>query len=156
MLAPLVARGVEDEFGFGFAVGLEAPVVEEELAETGALDALQKLLGNDLVGIDVHAIERDDDPVCCETVPLAVLPVAHVGEVAGDGGGGGHCGADEMRASVASLAAFEIAIAGGGATLTRLEHVGIHARHIEQPDSRHSKPASLKISSQSFFFSLLL
>ena len=30
-----------------------APIVEEEFAEAGALDSLEKLLGDDLVGVDV-------------------------------------------------------------------------------------------------------
>jgi hypothetical protein len=34
------------------------PVVEEELPEAGALDPLQELLGDDLVGVDV-ASDRD-------------------------------------------------------------------------------------------------
>jgi hypothetical protein len=34
-----------------------APVVEKEVSIAGALDALEKLLGDDLVGIDVGAIE---------------------------------------------------------------------------------------------------
>ena len=46
--------------GFGYR-RRKAPVVEQELAEAGALNALQKLLGNDLVGIDVGAIERNDN-----------------------------------------------------------------------------------------------
>ena len=33
------------------------PVVEQELAEAGALDALEELLGDDLVGVDVVAVE---------------------------------------------------------------------------------------------------
>ena len=56
---------VEDEGGVGLA-GLRAfldalPVEEEELAVAGALDALEELLGDDLVGIDVGDIERRGD-----------------------------------------------------------------------------------------------
>ena len=40
---------------------LAPPVPEQELAEAGALDALQELLGDDLVGVDVGAVERADD-----------------------------------------------------------------------------------------------
>src|SRR5271170_1822787 len=56
-----------------------------------------------------------------------VFPLADVGEVAGDGCGCSHLRADEVRASSASLAAFEIAVAGGGAALAGLENVGVHA-----------------------------
>ncbi len=38
--------------------GLAEPVPEQELAEAGALDPLQELLGDDLVGVDVGAVER--------------------------------------------------------------------------------------------------
>src|SRR5690242_13632598 len=47
--------------------------------------------------------------------------------MAGDGGGSGHDRADEMRAAVAALAAFKIAIRGAGAALVRRQDVGVHA-----------------------------
>src|SRR5271155_3762140 len=47
------------------------------------------------------------------------LPVADVGEVACDGGGGGHLRRDEVRASATALAAFEVAVAGAGAAFSR-------------------------------------
>ena len=55
-------------------------------------------------------------------------PVANVDEVAGDCGRGGHFRRDEVSASAASLAAFEVAVAGGGATLAGRKNVGIHAQ----------------------------
>ena len=39
---------------------LLGPVEEQELAEAGALDALEELLGDDLVGVDVGAPEDAD------------------------------------------------------------------------------------------------
>ena len=48
--------------------------------------------------------------------------------MAGDGGGGGHLRADEVGASAAALAAFEVAVAGGGAALAGREDVGVHAQ----------------------------
>jgi len=54
---------VEDEVFVGLAsVGASldaAPVVEEEVAVAGALDPFEELLGYDLVGVDVGAVERD-------------------------------------------------------------------------------------------------
>src|SRR5437016_479833 len=47
--------------------------------------------------------------------------------MAGNRGGCGHDRADEMRATVLALAAFEVAIAGAGATLVRRQDVGVHA-----------------------------
>ncbi len=62
-LRALVMVLVEDEVGVGLAgVGAfvdAAPVVEEKVAVAGALDALEELLGDDLVGVDVGAVERD-------------------------------------------------------------------------------------------------
>ncbi len=53
---------VEDELRVGLAgVGAfldAAPVVEEKLAVAGALDALEELLGDDLVGVDVGQRQR--------------------------------------------------------------------------------------------------
>src|SRR2546421_5054286 len=48
-----VARLVQDERRVGRAVRIVAPVVEEELAEARALDALEELLRDDLVGVNV-------------------------------------------------------------------------------------------------------
>ena len=47
--------------------------------------------------------------------------------MAGDRGGGGHDRADEVRAAVFALAAFEIAIAGAGTALVRRQDIGVHA-----------------------------
>src|SRR5258708_1395891 len=52
---------------------------------------------------------------------------AHIDEMAGDGGGGSHDRADEVRAAVFALAAFEVAIAGAGAALVGRQDVSVHA-----------------------------
>ena len=41
-------------------VGILAPLEEEALGEARALDPLEELLGDDLVGVDVRAVERRD------------------------------------------------------------------------------------------------
>jgi hypothetical protein len=64
--------------------------VEEVLAEAGALDALEELLGDDLVGVDVGAVERDATPVMTVNGSIRRRSSADVDEVAGDGGGRGH------------------------------------------------------------------
>lgn len=65
----LISREIEHEFRIqraravvatGFADIQIAPLVEQIRPEAGALDRLEKLLGNDLVGIDVGAIQRRD------------------------------------------------------------------------------------------------
>src|SRR5271157_5216241 len=50
---------------------------------------------------------------------------ADVGEPPGDGRGGGHGGADKVGPSTGALAALEVAVAGAGGTLARLEPVGM-------------------------------
>ena len=55
-----VAPGDEDRVGLELDLAGADPVVEQELAEAGALDPLQELLGDDLVGVDVGAIEHRD------------------------------------------------------------------------------------------------
>src|ERR1039458_2975918 len=54
---------VEDEGRSLRPAFVVAPVVEEEGAVAGPLDPLQELLGNDLIGVDVGAVERDDHSV---------------------------------------------------------------------------------------------
>jgi hypothetical protein len=57
-LRTLVARIVEHELRYRIARRRLPPVEEKKIAVSGALDALQKLLGNDLVRVDVRAVER--------------------------------------------------------------------------------------------------
>src|SRR5262245_6379706 len=53
-------------------------------------------------------------------------PLAHVDEVSGDRRSGGHARRHEMRAPFVALPPLEIAVRGRGATLLRLQLVGIH------------------------------
>src|ERR1700761_5454915 len=55
-----VAAGHEDGVLRQIPVGLLGPVVEEELPKAGALDPLEELLGDDLIGVDVVAAEHAD------------------------------------------------------------------------------------------------
>ena len=48
--------------------------------------------------------------------------------MAGDCGGGGHGGADQVGATAGALSAFEVAVARGGAALAGREDVGVHAQ----------------------------
>jgi hypothetical protein len=58
-------------------VGFVAPLREEALLEAGALDALEPVARDDLVGVDIGSVERDrgagDDAYC-----------VHVGVLGGD------------------------------------------------------------------------
>src|SRR3954451_13717419 len=120
-------------------VGILAPVEEEELAEAGALDPLQELLRDDLVGVDVVAVEHD---------------------------GGRRDGLEALHA-FAKWPARAVAAAIDGLTRCvrppapwrpsklRFEvdaqrfpgesTPGFTPRHMKQPARRHSKPASTKI-----------
>src|SRR5580700_452363 len=55
-----------------------------------------------------------------------LLPLPHIDEMPGDGGGGGHGRRNEMRAALVALAALEIAVRGRGAAFAGIELVGIH------------------------------
>src|SRR5437667_12501944 len=54
-------RLVEKEVWVGRTIAAIAPVREQPLAQARALDRLQVLLGNDLVGIHVHPVDRGDE-----------------------------------------------------------------------------------------------
>ena len=57
----LITGLVEKEVWVGRTIAAITPVREQPLAQARALDRLQVLLGNDLVGIHVHPVERGDE-----------------------------------------------------------------------------------------------
>src|ERR1035441_376697 len=69
----------------------------------------------------------------CERVPLSLYlltnsPVANVDKVPCDCRCRSHLRAHQVCASASSLAAFEVAVAGGGTTFARRKNIGIHAQ----------------------------
>ena len=60
---PEVRPGHEHGFGSQLDLAVTEPVVEQELAEAGPLDPLQELLGDDLVGVDVGAVDHRHLPL---------------------------------------------------------------------------------------------
>src|SRR5262245_24205660 len=154
-LRALVARLVEHE------LGVLAPRGEAGVAEAGALDRLQVLLRNDLVGVDVRAVERNNEGL-------------HDGELVHLGGAGEvtpcsylhvltstKCPAIAAAAAIVGLTRwvrpptpwrpsklrFEVEAQRSPASSLS----GFMPRHIEQPGSRHSNPASRNtLSSPSF------
>ena len=65
---PFVARQVQFELRIVGTVVEVPPIEEEEFAEAGALDPLEKLLGDNLVGIDVGPIHQGNESgMCCES-----------------------------------------------------------------------------------------
>src|SRR5581483_1067096 len=57
-----IPRFVQHEFRIFRAVRPESPVVENKLPESSLLDSFQKLLGHDLVRIDIGPIQRRHAP----------------------------------------------------------------------------------------------
>ena len=83
--------------------------------------------------------------------------LADVGEVAGDGSSHRHRRAEQMRAHARPLAADEVAVRGRGDALAcGLPVSPFMPTHIEQPGSRHSKPASTEDLVEPFRLGLLL
>jgi len=58
--AAKVATRDKDRVGGQFPARLLGPVVEQELPEAGALHPLEELLGHDLVGVHIGAVEVGD------------------------------------------------------------------------------------------------
>ena len=129
-----VRPGDEDRVGLELDLAVADPVVEEELAEAGPLDPLQELLGDDLVGVDVGAVEHRDLPldhvdglIGAPPFRRSSLPVPDVDEAALDRRGGGHPRADQMGPPALALAALEVPVRGRGAALALDQDVGVHA-----------------------------
>ncbi len=74
-LRVLVVRMIQNEIRMrcaGIRSLLNAPPIEEQkFAIPGTFDPLEELLGNDLIGVDILAIEgRDHSPCVCEMASL--------------------------------------------------------------------------------------
>jgi hypothetical protein len=41
----------------------KTPVIEEKLPKPGPFDALQKLLRNNLIGVDIGQVQQSDNPI---------------------------------------------------------------------------------------------
>ena len=125
-------------------------------AEAGALDPLEPVARDDLVGVDVAAAQRGGGAgVGGEGVHGSGLRSVEGGQVGGrgqaadDGGGGGDLRADEVGAAAAALAPLEVAVAASRRCARPGARVsGFMPRHIEQPALRQSKPASVKTASR--------
>ena len=131
--------------GLGRAAGHVTLVGEEQGAEAGPLDLLQVAGRDDQVGVDVAPVEHGHAAAvsherfhACSRVRRSrseqsesvtgsrQTASSDVGEVAGDGGGGGHGRADQVGAAAGPLPALEVAVAGAGRALAGLELVGVH------------------------------
>src|SRR5262249_18443799 len=126
---------------------LLGPVEEQELAEAGPLDPLEELLGDDLVGVDVVAVQhrhaaRDGfdgshlfHPLMSTKRPSIAAAAAICGETRCD---------LAPRPWRPSKLRFEVDATRSPGPATS----GFMPRHIEQPAPRQSNPAFLKMSSR--------
>src|ERR1035438_7833328 len=83
---------------------------------------------------------------------LLKSPIPNVSEMPGNRRRRRHHGADQVRASSASLPAFEITVAGRRAALSWLQDVGIHAETHRASRLAPFKPRIQKNAVQSFLF----
>src|SRR6185503_5268987 len=155
----LVTRLVQHEVGIGLArrriharlavVGV-TPRVEQVDAEARTPDRLQELLRNDGVGVDVRAIERRDDA-------LVNGEWLHVGSLYESRRTSTKCPASAAAAAMAGLTRCVRPPAPCRPSKLRFDvdaqrspgssRSSFIARHIEQPGSRHSKPAARNTAS---------
>src|ERR1019366_7055614 len=136
-----VLPGDEDRVGRQPPPRLLGPVVEEELAEARALDALEELLGHDLVGVDVGAVEEADRP-CDDAYRIHQLQLLMSTKWPSIAAAAAICGETRWvrppRPWRPSKLRFEVeAQRSPGARMS-----GFTPRHIEHPATRQSKPAS--------------
>src|SRR4029077_7440850 len=128
--------------------GILAPVEEEELAEAGALDALEELLRDDLVGVDVGTVEHESARRHrAKRLHAATRSRASANRpaiaVAAATDGLTRCVRPPAPCRPSKLR-FDVDAHRSPAASTS----GFMPRHIEQPARRHSKPASVKTRSR--------
>src|SRR5215470_16195221 len=81
--------------------------------------------------------------------------LAHVSEVAGDGGGGGHRRAHQVCLSVLALAAFEISVRGRSDPLAVHRSVVVHRHAVRAAGLAPFEPGFEKESIEPLFFGLV-
>src|SRR5690606_30852503 len=129
-----------------------APLIKQVRAKTRALDRLQELLGDDLVGVDVGAIQRSNQAGVLGKSFHRLSPQAWINSRTSI-----KRPVTAAAAAMAGLTRWVRPPAPCRPSKLRLEVdaqcsplpslSGFIARHMEQPGSRHSKPASIKILS---------
>ena len=130
-----------------------APVVEQELAVAGALDPLQELLRDDLVGVDVGAVEHGDAGRSIRRNGLHAAATSRTSaKSARQRGRGRHRRADQVRPAARALSSLEVAVRGRRAALAGGEHVRVHAEahraacppplEVRPARTRASRPSS--------------
>ena len=110
-------------------VRIAAPRREEAVLEAGARHPLEVDRRDDLVGVDVAALERNSDAgVGGELLHgSGLLQVGGRGQRAADSGGRRDRHGHQVRAPALALPALEVAVGRRRAALLRSELVGVHA-----------------------------
>src|ERR1035437_4134229 len=152
-LRALVARIVEHEVRVLLTRRRAPPIEKQKLAVAGALDALQKLLGNNLVGVNIRPVQgRGQCGQCAKgfhqprTSQLRISTKCPAMAAAAAISGDTRCVRPPRPWRSSKLRLLVEAQRSPGARMS-----GFMPRHIEQPGSRHSKPASRKMRSSPSF-----
>src|SRR5579862_6055660 len=127
----LISRIVQHEVVDLLTLCAEAPVVKQKLSETRSLDALQKLLGNNLIGINVNPVKRSDESRMFAKwlhSCLPKLPLPNIRKMPFNRCRRRHHRTDQVRPPAAALPSFKVAVAGRRAPLAGLQNVRIHAQ----------------------------
>src|SRR6185503_5593234 len=147
-----ITRFVQDKRIVSFSARLETPIVKQELPETGAFNSFEELFGNDLIGIDVCPVERNNRAGMCAKrfhevrylnshsltsvkCPMMAAAAAIIGLT--------RCVRPPRPCRPSKLRLLVEAQRSPGCKIS-----AFIPRHIEQPASRHSKPDSRKIRSR--------
>src|SRR5208282_6805066 len=99
-------------------------IEKQASSEAATHDRFQELLWNNLIGIDVGAIERrrQTGKTLERLHPTLLLrPFADVDKMPRDRRGRGHLRAYQMSTSALALTAFEIAVRRAGTSFARLQ-----------------------------------
>src|SRR5436305_14551354 len=97
------------------SLAVEAPVKKEKIPIAVAFNALEELLGNDLVGIHILPLQGSYDAgMGLERLHSLVLvvPAANIGKAPGNGSGRGHRQAYQAGAAAGPLPSFKISVPG--------------------------------------------
>src|SRR3954466_6040652 len=86
---------------------------------------------------------------------LLEFPVAYVDEVAFDSRGCRHHRTYQVSTATPSLSSFKVAVAGGGATFSRLQDVGVHSQAHRASGFTPFESSFAKNFVQAFLFSNL-
>src|SRR3954453_11072287 len=143
-----VGSGDEDRVRLQLDFAVADPVVEEELAEAGSLDPLEELLGDDLVGVDVAAVQDRHLAFDLVNRPHAQLQSLMSTKWPSTAAAAAIFGLTRWVRPPLPWRPSKLRLEVEAQRSPSLSVSGFIPRHIEQPATRQSKPALLKTSSR--------